>query len=149
MEAVAEENRYESLRLENQLCFPLYACARKVTALYTPVLKPLGITYTQYLVFMVLWESGDMTVGDLGRRLYLDSGTLTPLLKKLEGEGYLTRQRSREDERIVTLHLTDKGLSLREQASHVPAKVGSCIGLSPEEAAALYHLLYKTLDILP
>ena len=136
----------ELLKLENQLCFPLYAAARKVTNLYTPYFKPLGITYTQYIVFLVLWEKKEMTVGDLGKRLYLDNGTLTPLLKKLEENGYVTRTRSRKDERVVTVSITEKGMNLKEKASRIPLQAGSCVRLSPDEAADLYTLLYKILE---
>ena len=135
----------EQLCLDNQLCFPLYACARKVTGLYTPFFKPLGITYTQYIVFLALWEKDDVSVSDLCARLYLDSGTLTPLLKKMEQEGYIKRTRSVADERIVRITLTEKGRQMEERAADIPMQVGSCIPLQPEEAAALYALLNKIL----
>lgn len=134
------------LLLENQLCFPLYACARKVTALYTPYLKPLGLTYTQYITFMVLWEKDNLSVGDLCARLHLDSGTMTPLLKKLEQQGYVTRTRLPDDERCVVISLTESGKALKEAVRDIPVKVGSCIDLSPEDAAKLYELLYQLLD---
>ena len=140
-----EFNEKEALKLENQLCFPLYAAARQVVSLYTPYLRTLGITYTQYIVFLVLWERDSIPVGELGRRLYLDNGTLTPLLKKLESAGYLTRSRAAEDERIVTVSLTESGRALREQAREIPLKVGSCIGLEEKDAVMLYDLLYKLL----
>ena len=140
------EKNYDQLKLDNQLCFPLYACARQITGAYTPFLKKLGITYTQYIVFMVLWEQDGIPVGALGKRLHLDNGTLTPLLKKMETAGYVTRTRSYEDERVVIVSLTDKGWDLRDQAAEIPAQVGSCIRLEPEEAQALYSLLYKILD---
>lgn len=140
-----ELNYDEALKLENQLCFPLYAAARQVVSLYTPYLKELGLTYTQYIVFLVLWESDGITVGELGRRLYLDNGTLTPLLKKLEAQGYLSRMRSEEDERVVVVSLTDEGIALKEKAKEIPLKVGACIGLSEQEAGAMYTLLYKLL----
>ena len=140
------EKNYDQLKLDNQLCFPLYACARQITGAYTPFLKKLGITYTQYIVFMVLWEQDGIPVGALGKRLHLDNGTLTPLLKKMETAGYVTRTRSGEDERVVIVSLTDKGWDLRDQAAEIPAQVGSCIRLEPEEAQALYSLLYKILD---
>lgn len=138
-------NYDEMLKLENQLCFPLYAAARQVTGLYTPYLKELGLTYTQYIVFLVLWEQDGIPVGKLGRRLYLDNGTLTPLLKKLETAGYLTRARDTSDERVVTVSLTEKGRALKEQAKEIPLKIGSCIKLSEEEAQGLYILLYRLL----
>ena len=145
-ENYGEEDMYSSLRLENQLCFPLYACARKVTGLYTPLFKPYGLTYTQYIVLMVLWEKDGIPVGELCRRLYLDNGTLTPLLKRMEEHGLLTRERSTEDERIVVISLTGEGKKLREAVSHFPEKVGPCVPLSKEESITLYQLLYKILN---
>lgn len=143
-----EPNTNAQLKLENQLCFPLYACARKVVNLYTPYFKPLGITYTQYIVFLVLWEKDGISVGDLCRKLYLDSGTVTPLLKKMEEHGYIQRRRSEADERVVTVTLTEKGRALQQQAAQIPEKVGPCVHLTPEEAGMLYGLLYKVLDNL-
>jgi len=136
----------QRLCLENQLCFPLYACARMVTGLYTPYFKPLGITYTQYIVFLALWEKDNVPVSDLCRRLYLDSGTLTPLLKKMEQEGYLTRTRADHDERIVLIRLTEKGRRMEQACAEIPSQVGSCISLSPEEAGELYRLLHKIME---
>ena len=136
---------YEQLKLENQLCFPLYACARRIVNLYTPHLKPLGLTYTQYIVFMVLWQERSVQVKDLCRKLYLDSGTLTPLLKKMEEAGFVTRERCHEDERVVTVTVTEKGMELREKCREIPAKIGLCVPLAPEEAMTLYQLLYKVL----
>ena len=141
-----EIDYHERMKLAHQLCFPLYAAARKVVNAYTPLLKPLGLTYTQYVACLALWESGETTVGDLCRRLYLDCGTLTPLLKKLEGEGYLTRVRSRTDERVVCLSVTEKGWALREKAREIPGRMGSCAPLSPEEGACLHRLLHKLLE---
>ena len=137
---------YEQLKLENQLCFPLYAAARAVVGKYGPLLKELGLTYTQYIVMMVLWENDGISVSDLGGKLHLDSGTLTPLLKKLENIGYVTRNRSEKDERVVLVSLTDTGRGLKEKAAEVPGEVASCVPLTPEEAAALYGLLYKIID---
>lgn len=139
-------NPDEALRLENQLCFPLYACARKVVSQYTPFLKPLGITYTQYLVFMLLWAEDGLSVGDLCSRLYLDSGTLTPMLKKMEEKHLVERRRSKDDERVVRIYLTEEGKKMKEKAAAIPLQVGSCIRISPEEASALYSLLYKTIE---
>lgn len=139
------EQRYEQLRLANQLCFPLYACARQVVNRYTPYLKPLGLTYTQYIVFMVLWENDCLTVGEIGKRLYLDNGTLTPMLKKLESDGYIERKRCREDERVVKIILTDKGWEMREKVKDIPSQLCSCIKLGEDEAKTLYSLLYKLL----
>ena len=142
---MAKNEMPEQLKLDNQLCFPLYACARKVVSLYTPFFKPLGITYTQYLVFMVLWEKDGLSVSELCDRLLLDSGTVTPLLKKMEGAGYVTRTRSSEDERVVLVHLTKKGQDLRREVEKIPGKIGACVDLEPEEAATLYRLLYKVI----
>ena len=138
-------NYDELLKLDNQLCFPLYAAARQVVSLYTPYLKELGLTYTQYIVFLVLWEKDGIPVGELGRRLYLDNGTLTPLLKKLESAGYVSRSRAKDDERVVTVTLTDQGRELKTKAREIPLKVGSCIALSESEAQAMYGLLYKLI----
>ncbi|MBQ2518008.1 MAG: MarR family transcriptional regulator [Clostridia bacterium] len=135
----------EAMKLENQLCFPLYAAARRVTGLYTPHLKPLGLTYTQYIVMLVLWERDGLTVGEICEKLMLDSGTLSPLLKKLEGEGLLERRRSQYDDRVVVINLTEKGKALQEKAAQVPLEVGACIPLAPEKAAELYALLYELL----
>ncbi|WP_316608602.1 MarR family transcriptional regulator [uncultured Ruminococcus sp.] len=142
---MSEPRVNEIMKLENQLCFPLYAAARQVTALYTPYLKELGLTYTQYIVFLVLWENDGIPVGELGRRLYLDNGTLTPLLKKLESSGYLTRSRDTADERVVTVALTDEGRALQSKAAHIPEAIGSCIHLSEQEARDLYRILYQLL----
>lgn len=136
---------YEDLKLDRQLCFPLYAAARKVTGAYTPYLEELGLTYTQYIIFLVLWEKDGITVTDLGKKLYLDSGTLTPLLKKMEGKKWLCRTRSAEDERKVIITLTQKGKALRDKAVDIPKNVGACLPLSLEEAKDLYDLLYKIL----
>ena len=137
--------RDEALKLDNQLCFPLYAAARKITGAYAPILKPLGLTYTQYLVMLVLWEKDQMNVGDLGKKLYLDTGTLTPLLKKMEEHGLILRRRCPDDERCVRVSLTQKGLDLKEKAREIPAQVSSCITLGAEEALQLYRTLYKLL----
>ena len=136
---------HEQLKLKNQLCFPLYACARKITGLYTPFLKPLGITYTQYIVFLVLWEKDHVPVKELSEALSLDSGTLTPLLKKMEQEGYITRNRSKEDERSVLISLTEEGRALEEKAVQIPTCISTCINLSETEAHQLYKLLYKAM----
>ncbi len=137
---------YDALKLENQLCFPLYACAKEVVRMYKPLLDEVGLTYTQYIAMMVLWEKKELTVKELGYSLYLDSGTLTPLLKKMETQGFVSRIRNASDERSVIVSLTEKGMLLREKASEIPSKLGSCIPLSPEEAKTLYDLLYKVLN---
>ena len=137
---------YEQLLLKNQLCFPMYACGRKIVASYTPYLKPLGLTYTQYIVFMVLWEKENVNVGQLGKQLHLDAGTLTPLLKHLEKEGYITRVRSKEDERVTLISITDKGNALKEKCKDIPLKLASeGSSLTRKEAEELYRLLYKYL----
>ena len=139
------EEDLPQLRLDGQLCFPLYAAARKVVNHYTPFLKPLGLTYTQYIVLLALWESGSATVGDLCHRLFLDNGTITPLLKKMEETGYISRSRSRQDERVVTVQVTDAGWQLRQAVKQVPFQVGGCISLTQEDAYTLYQLLHKLL----
>ena len=135
----------EMMKLENQLCFPLYASARSVTGLYTPWLKQLGLTYTQYITFLVLWEKDGITVGEICERLMLDNGTVSPLLKKMERAGYITRSRSVEDDRVVVITLTEQGRAMQDKAKDIPEKVGECIGLSPEKAIKLYELLYELL----
>ncbi len=145
---MTKNDEYSALKLENQLCFPLYACSRNIINLYTPFFKPLGLTYTQYIVFLVLWENDSISVGELGKKLYLDNGTLTPLLKKMQEKGYLTRQRSRDDERIVLVSLTEKGWELREKVKDIPEKLGACVPLSEEDAMNLYTLLYRVIDSL-
>lgn len=135
----------ESMKLDSQLCFPLYAASRKIVSLYTPVLKPLGITYTQYIMFLVLWEKDGITVGELCRRLMLDTGTVTPMLKNTEKQGFIKRERSKEDERVVVISLTDEGRALYKKAKTIPSKIGSCIRLEKDEAIELYSILYKLL----
>ncbi len=142
---MSEQGEFNALKLENQLCFPLYACSRSIVNMYTPFLKPLGLTYTQYIVFLVLWEQDGITVGELGAKLHLDNGTITPLLKKMQDKGYVTRQRSTSDERVVIVSLTDKGRALRTEAMRIPAEIGQCVPLTTEEADTLYELLYKIL----
>lgn len=139
-------DKYAMLKIENQLCFPLYAASREVVKLYNPALTELGITYTQYITMMALWENERMSVKELGEKLYLDSGTLTPVLKALEKKGYVSRQRSSEDERVLTVSATDEGMRLRERALGIPGSVACGIDLSPDEAKELYRLLYKMLD---
>ena len=141
-----EYDYHEAMKLSNQLCFPLYAAARNVTGLYTPWLKPLGLTYTQYVVFLVLWEKDAVPVSEIGERLMLDNGTLSPLLKKMEQAGYVERRRSQEDERVVVITLTEAGRALQEKAQDIPAQVAGCIDLSPEKAQTLYALLYELLE---
>ena len=139
------KENYDSLKLENQLCFPLYAASREILRKYTPFLKDLNLTYTQSIVMMVMWEEKSLTVGDLGKKLYLDTGTLSPLLKSMEEKGLLVRSRKKEDERVVMVSITPEGESLRQKALSVPEKMGKCINLTPEEAKVLYGILYKLL----
>ncbi len=137
---------FNPLALDNQLCFPLYAASKEVTRRYKPFLDPLGLTYTQYVTMMALWEKDSVSVKELGKRLYLDSATLTPLLKRLESHGYIMRQRSKEDERSVIISLTQEGRDLREKALEVPKGIGSCIRMDPQDALQLKALLTKMLD---
>ena len=139
---------YEALKLENQLCFPLYACAREVVKKYKPFLDDIDLTYTQYVTMMVLWEKPTVTSKEIGERLHLDSGTLTPVIKKLAEKGLVTRARSAEDERNLVVTLTDAGLALRDRAACIPGQMGQCICLSPEDAATLYRILYQLLGSL-
>ena len=136
---------YEQLKLNNQLCFPLYACAREVVKKYKPFLDEIGLTYTQYIAMMVMWEEKSVNVKELGERLFLDSGTLSPLLKKLESKGLITRERNLKDERNLTIKITQKGENLKEEAVKIPAKIAGCIDLTAEEGAFLYSVLYKLL----
>ena len=139
-------DKYDCLKLDNQLCFPLYACSREIVRQYTPYLEPLGLTYTQYITLMALWEHRMLSVKDMGKLLHLDSGTLTPVLKKLEEKGLVNRRRSREDERSLIVSLTEKGEALREQAVEIPAKVTGGLRLPQEDIQALYRLLNKMLS---
>jgi len=139
------KDSYSCLKLENQLCFPLYACAKEVVRNYKPFLDELDLTYTQYITMMVLWDKKEMNVKEIGKCLYLDSGTLTPLLKKLESKGYIERHRSKEDERNLLIRITKEGEELKKQAQTVPERMGKCIDLSDAEAKELYTLLYKVL----
>lgn len=139
------QNCFDALRLENQLCFPLYACSREVIKRYRPYLDELGLTYTQYIVMLVVWAEGTISVRDLGRKLFLDSGTLTPVLKTLEKMGFITRRRCTRDERVLMISITEEGLALREKAASIPDNTTNCVNLSSDEAATLYRLLYKVL----
>jgi len=137
---------YPQLRLENQICFPLYACAKEITRRYVPLLEPFNLTYTHYIVMMVIWEKGEVTVSELGKTLFLDSGTLTPVLKRLQSNGYVERKRKDTDERCVIITPTGKGMELQKKLSSIPREIGSCVRLSPDEARLLYGLLYKVID---
>ena len=139
-------NKYDALKLDNQLCFPLYAVSKEIVRRYTPFLNEIDLTYTQYIAMMVRWEHREMSVKELGKKLLLDSGTLTPLLKTLEKKELVTRVRSREDERFLVVSITDKGMKLREKAVDIPAKIGGCVQLSKEEAVQFYATLRKLLS---
>ncbi len=139
-------DNYDNLKLENQICFPLYACAKEVTRRYKPLLDKLDLTYTQYIVMMVMWENKKMNVKELGEVLYLDSGTLTPLLLKLEKKGYISRTKNKDDARNLVLEVTKKGLNLRDKATDVPQEMSKCVKLSKDEAITLYNTLYKILE---
>ncbi|MBO6039862.1 MAG: MarR family transcriptional regulator [Oscillospiraceae bacterium] len=139
------DKKYDALKLENQLCFPLYACSREIIRQYKPFLDELDLTYTQYITMLVLWEHGSLTVKELGQFLFLDSGTLTPLLKKMEAKGLISRRRDREDERSLIVSLSEEGEAMKDRALTVPAQMARCLRLAPEEAQELYRLLYKLL----
>lgn len=140
------EEKYECLKLSKQLCFPLYACSREMIKLYKPFLDELGLTYTQYITLMVLWEHKAMTVKALGQELYLDSGTLTPLLKKLEEKGLVTRRRSDLDERNLIVTITELGESMKDRALHIPEEMTKCITLPREDIRELYRMLHQLLE---
>ena len=140
-----EDNRFEALKLENQLSFPLYACSREIIKRYKPFLDRIDMTYTQYISMLVLWEHRSMTARELGEKLLLDSGTLTPLLKKLESKGMITRRRSDKDERNLIVTLTEKGEAMKDEALNVPEQMSRKFPLEPEELITLYNLLYKVI----
>lgn len=136
----------DALKLRQQICFPLYACSKEIIRRYTPLLEPLGLTYTQYIAMMVFWEHKSLSVSELGKRLYLDSGTLTPMLKKMEKNGWIRRERSEKDERKVVATITPEGELLKEKANEIPLKMMSCTDMDNTDAMQLYSLLYKFLD---
>ena len=140
--------KYEGLKLDNQICFPLYAVSKEIVRKYRPFLDKIGLTYTQYITMMVLWEEQSINVKDLGAELFLDSGTLSPVLKSLESKGYIIRERSKSDERILNVSLTYLGEELKERVIDLPKAVASCINLDQKEALDLYKLLYKILHSL-
>ena len=140
------DSNFDALKLDNQLCFPLYAASREVVKQYRPYLDAIGLTYTQYITMMVMWEQKKVTVKALGEKLFLDSGTMTPVLKSLEAKGYVTRTRSQKDERSVFVTLTEQGELLKGRAIEIPEKVASCVRLEADEAMQLYRLLYKILN---
>jgi len=141
-------SEYDPLKLENQLCFPLYACSKEIIKLYKPFLENLDLTYTQYITMMVMWEYKNITAHELGEKLYLDSGTLTPMLKKLEAKGYIERSRSKLDERNLDVSITKLGMDLREKALTVPGKLSQCIPLDPVKAQELFKTLKELLSLL-
>lgn len=141
-------DKYDVLRLENQLCFPLYVCAKEIVKLYKPYLDELDLTYTQYITMMVMWEHKKLRVKEIGTYLYLDSSTLTPLLKRLEEKGYVSRKRSTEDERDMIVTITENGEALKEKAVTVPEKIGLCIDLEPKKAQSLYTSIYEIISKL-
>ena len=141
----SKQEDFDPLKLENQLCFPMYACAKEIVRRYRPYLDELDITYTQYITMMVMWEHEKIISTDLSAYLHLDYGTLTPVLKKLETMGMIKRRRAAKDERLLEIELTDAGRGLREKAGHIPGKMSGLLGLSAKEAKTLYELLYKTL----
>ncbi|MFV0518878.1 MAG: MarR family winged helix-turn-helix transcriptional regulator [Lachnospirales bacterium] len=139
------DSNFNPLKLENQLCFPLYASSKEIIRSYKPYLDKIDLTYTQYIAMLVLWEKESVNVKELGEYLYLDSGTLTPVLKKLETKGLITRTRSKEDERIINIDITEEGRRLREEAVSIPLAIASCTNITQEEALILYKILYKIL----
>lgn len=140
-----DTSKYNALKLENQICFPLYACSRELVKRYKPFLDEIELTYTQYITMMVMWEKECVNVKELGEYLYLDSGTLTPLLKKLEAKSLITRKRSDKDERNLIVQITDEGERLKEKAVEIPFKMAGCTNLTEEEGRQLYNILYKIL----
>ena len=134
-----------SLLLSNQLCFPLYACAKEVVRHYRPFLEKIGLTYTQYITMMLMWEHHEIQLKELGKLLYLDSGTLSPLLKKMEEKGLVTRERSKDDERDMIVTITEKGMAMKADALCIPHDMGKCMNISPEDAQTLYRILYTPL----
>ncbi len=138
-------DKYDALKIDNQLCFPLYAASREIIKKYRPFLEEIGLTYTQYITMMVVWENKSVSVKELGDKLFLDSGTLSPVLKSLEAKGCIMRKRKSDDERVLTVSVTDEGERLREKAVQIPTRISSCVPLTPDEASTLYSLLYKLL----
>lgn len=140
-----DEQQYEALKLNNQICFPLYVCSKEVVKQYKPFLDKIDLTYTQYIAMMVMWEKKQINVKALGECLYLDSGTLTPVLKKLESKGYISRTRAKEDERNLIISVTDGGMALRDEAVKVPEQMAGCVHLEKNEVEVLYGLLHKMM----
>ena len=139
-------DKYDAIKIDNQLCFPLYACAKEIVRRYKPFLDEIDLTYTQYIAMMVLWEEKEINVKALGKRLYLDSGTLTPLLKRLEQKNLISRQRDSKDERNLIVRLTAEGERLKEKAVEIPHKMAGCVKLDEKDAADLYRILHNMLQ---
>ncbi len=140
-------SEYDKLKLENQLCFPLYVCSKEIIRRYKPYLNTLDLTYTQYIVMLVFWEQKKISVKELGKKLFLDSGTLTPVLKSLEKKEYISRYRSTEDERILLAEITENGEILKKKAVEIPSRIVECMQLESDEAMQLYKLLYKVISV--
>ena len=141
-------DKYQCLKLDNQLCFPLYAVSKEIVRKYKPFLDEVNLTYTQYIVMMVVWEDEQVSVKEMGKKLFLDSGTLTPVLKTLEKKGLIERTRSKEDERNLIVTLTPSGKALKDKAVDIPAKMGGCLNISPEDAMELHNILHRIMDTL-
>ena len=139
-------DKYDAIKIDNQLCFPLYACAKEIVRRYKPFLDEIDLTYTQYIAMMVLWEEKEINVKALGKRLYLDSGTLTPVLKRLEQKNLISRQRDSKDERNLIVSLTAEGEQLQEKAVEIPQKMAGCVKLDEKDAAVLYRILHEMLQ---
>lgn len=142
------DQKFDVLKLENQLCFPLYVCSKEIVKKYKPFLDEIGLTYTQYITMMAMWEHEELSVKELGKYLFLDSGTLTPVLKTLEKKGLLFRKRSSEDERVLVVTLSESGKELKERAVEVPFKMQGCISIDEKDAAELYRILHKMMETL-
>lgn len=138
-------DKYDALKLDNQICFPLYACAKEIVKRYKPFLDEIDLTYTQYIAMMVLWEEDTVNVKELGKKLYLDSGTLTPVLKRLEQKNLIVRKRDKKDERSLIVKLTKDGKKLKEKAVEVPHKMAGCVNLNEKDAGKLYKILHQML----
>lgn len=141
-----KNQEFDSLKLKNQLCFPLYVVSKEIVKKYRPYLDSIDLTYTQYITMMVLWERKKVSAKDLGEILYLDSGTLTPVLKSLEKKGLITRTRGTDDERLLIISITQNGEELKKQAVEIPRAMANCVNLNKNEAMELYRLLYKILS---
>lgn len=144
----SKDDNYDALKLESQLCFPLYAVSKEIIRRYKPFLDEVDLTYTQYITMMVLWEEKEIMVKEMGARLFLDSGTLTPVLNGLEKKGYVVRRRSEKDKRDMYAVITEEGMAIRDRALDIPAKIGACVPLEPQKAIMLYQILHEMMDKL-